>query len=92
MHKHELSAEQIIIEQIKEHFYLLRLSEAEFDKTFPQNLFKINGFSTAFRLDRNSNSLNIILFVCKNIPVKLMSSQNTPKEEFYIDINLRKQK
>ena len=61
-------------------------------ESFSQGQFKISGFSRPFRLDCNSNCGGIMLFVLEDIPAKLIFTEVSPIEGFYVKINLRKQK
>ena len=51
--------------------------------------FLINSYAPPFRLDRDNIGGGIMLFVREDIPCKLLSVENHPKEGFYIGINLR---
>ena len=68
------------------------VSETKLDESFPQGQFKISGFSKLFRHDRNSKGGGIMLFVREDIPAKLIFTEISPIEGFYVEINLRKQK
>ena len=67
------------------------VSENKLDESFPQGQFKISGFGRPFRLDRNSNGVGIMLFVREEIPAKLIFTEVSPIEGFYVETNLRKQ-
>ena len=60
--------------------------------SFPQGQFKISGFSRPFRFDRNSNEGGIMLFVRGDIPAKLIFTEVSLIEGFYVETSLRKQK
>ena len=60
--------------------------------SFPQGQFKISGFRRPFRLDRNSNEGGIMLFVRGDIPAKLIFTEVSLIEGFYVETSLRKQK
>ena len=83
---------EFLVDQIKGKVDLLMVSETKLDENFPQGQFKISGFSRPFKLDRNSNGGGIILFVREDIPAKLIFTEVSPTEGFYVEINLRKQK
>ena len=82
---------EFLVDQIKGKVDLLMVAETKLDKSFPQGQFKISGFSRPFRLDRNSNGGGIMLFVREDIPAKLIFTEVSPIEGFYVEINLRKQ-
>ena len=51
------------------------ISETKIYESFPLDQFKINGFNTPFRLNRNSNGGGIMLFVREDILAKLIASE-----------------
>ena len=70
---------------------ILLISETKVDPLFRSSLFAIEGFSSPFRLDRNSSGDGIMLFVGEEIPSKLLSEYK-PKnsvENIFIETNLR---
>ena len=73
---------------------VLLLSEAKLDETFPLEKFFISGFAKPFRLDRNSKSGGIMLFLRDNIPFRLLKPGDRPSntETLFIELNLRKKK
>ena len=84
---------EFLVDQIKGKVDLLMVSETKLDESFPQGQFKISGFSRPFRLDRNSIVIRrIMLFVREDIPAKLIFTEVSPIEGFYVEINLREQK
>ena len=68
----------------------LIVSGTKLDESFPQGQFKISGFSRPFRLDRNSNGGGVMLPVRKDISAKLIFSEISPIEGFYVEINFIK--
>ena len=83
---------EFLVDQIKGKVDLLMVSETRLDESFAQGQFKISGFSRPFRLDRNSNGGGIMLFVREDIPAKLIFTEVSPIEGFYVEIILTKQK
>ena len=71
---------------------ILMLSETKLDSSFPEDQFKIPGYSALYRIDRTCHGGSLILFVREDIPSKLLLTENAPIEGFYIEINLRKEK
>ena len=49
--------------QVKGNIDVLMVSETKIDDTFPVGKFVIDGFSTPYRLDRDSNGGGIMLYV-----------------------------
>ena len=56
---------------------ILMIFETKGDPSFPSSQFVIEGFSSLFRLDRNSLGGNIMLFITEEIPSKLLSEYKT---------------
>ena len=83
---------EFYVDQIKENVDLLMISKTKLGESFPQGQFKISGFSRPFRHDLNSKGGSIVLFVREDIPAKLIFTEISPIEGFYVEINLRKQK
>ena len=54
--------------------------------------FFTEGFSTPYRLDRDSNDGGILLYVRENIPSNLIAIENKPIESFFVELNLRNDK
>ena len=54
---------EFLTEQVKGKMDILMISETKSDENFPQRNFSINGFSSPYRLDRNSKSEGIMLCV-----------------------------
>ena len=57
---------------------VLLVSETKIDDSFPNENFLIDGFSTPYRLDRNSNGGGLILFVRKDISSNLVEAEAKP--------------
>ena len=60
----------------------------------PHAQFSIEGFTKPYRLDRDRNGVELILFIKVGFPSKLLSSKfnSANKEYFLVEINLRKRK
>ena len=71
---------------------VLLVSETKIDDSFPNENFLIDGFSTPYRLDRNSNGGGLMLFVREDISSNLVEAEAKPIEGFYIELNLRNDK
>ena len=52
----------------------------------------MDGSSTPYRLDRNSNSGGTMLFVREDIPSNLVETEAKPVKGFYIELSLRNDK
>ena len=53
------------------------ISETKLDSFFPKGQFLSSqyGFSEPYRLDRNGNGGGILVFICEDIPSKLIESK-----------------
>ena len=78
--------------QIKDNVDILMLSETKVDESFPNSQFLINGFSTPYRFDRNARGGGIFLYIREDIPSRLLSSETSPIEGFFVELNLRNKK
>ena len=81
-----------LIGQITGNTDILMVSETKLDESFPIGQFFIEGFGITYRVDRNANGGGIMLFVREDIPSKLLSVEISPREAFFVGINLRKKK
>ena len=61
-------------------------------KAFQLASFRLMGYISPFRFDRNGNGGGILLFIREDIPGKLIGSEILPFESFYVKLNLRGQK
>ena len=59
------------------------ISETKLDESFPIGQFLIKGFCTPFQLDRNYQEGDILLYIRKDIPSKIISIQGNGTEVFY---------
>ena len=57
-----------LADQIKVNVDILVISETKLDESFPVGQFKIPGFATPFRRDRNEFGGGIMVFVREDIP------------------------
>ena len=71
---------------------VLVISETKLDDSFPIGQFKIPGYSSPFRLDRNQKGGGIMVLVREDIPVKILSFENKPIEAFFFELNFHKKK
>ena len=78
----------MLSDQIKGNIDVLLVSETKIDDSFPIGNFLIDGFSTPYRLDRNSNGGGLMLFVREDIPSNLVEAEAKPIESFYTELNL----
>ena len=80
-----------LINLINNNIDILMISETKLDPSFPTGQFHIHGFSEPYRFDRNSSGGGILLYICKDIPSKLILTKMTI-ERFSVEINLRKKR
>ena len=77
----------LLADQIKGNVDVLAISETKLDDSFPTGQFKIPGYASPFRLDRNQNGGGILVFSREDIPVKFLSSEEKPMETFFFELN-----
>ena len=68
------------------------ISDSKIDDSFLIGHFVIDGDSTPYRLDRNSNGGEILLWIREDIPPYIIATEKEPVESFYVELNLRKEK
>ena len=78
----------MLSDQIKCNIDVLLVSETKIDDSFPTGNFLIDGFSTPYILDRNSNGGGLMLFVKEDIPPNIVEAEAKQIEGFYIELNL----
>ena len=82
----------LLADQIKGNIDALAISETKLGDLFPAAQFKILGYASPFRLDRNQNGGGIFVFVREDNPVKFLSSEEKPIKALYFELNLHKKK
>ena len=70
---------------------IILLSEAKLDDSFPSAQFMLKNFGVPDRLNRNSNGGGLLLYVCEDIPSKVLKvKSNCNIESICVEVNLRK--
>ena len=67
------------------------ISETKIDASFPVCRFKIDGFNTPFRVDREQKSGGMMLYFREDLPVKLLSIDKRNKSCF-VELNMKRTK
>ena len=86
---------EMLRETVQDKLDILLISETKGDPLFRSSQFAIEeGFSSPFRLDRNSSGGGIMLFVREELPSKPLSKykQNSSVENIFIEKKLRSKK
>ena len=65
------------------------ISETKIDESFPTSQFLIDGFSSPYRLDRNSNGGGILVYFKNDIITKSLKTIKLSIEVIFIEMNLR---
>ena len=69
------------------------ISETKLDDSFSSAQFKIEGFTTLYRYNRNHKESDLLLYIREDIPSRLLQCKSQSNiESFSVDINLRKRK
>ena len=71
-----------LADTIKDNIDILMISETKVDNSFPDSEFLLDDFGTPFRLDRNRNGGDIMLFIRNDVPAKVISTDDRPIEVF----------
>ena len=83
---------EFLVDQVKGNIDAIMIAETKIDDNFPVGNFVIDGYSTLYRLDRNSNDDGILLYIKEVIPSYLVATEKEPVESFYVELNLRNKK
>ena len=79
--------------QVKGNIDVLMVSETKIDYSFLVGNFVIDGFSTPYRLDCDSNGGDILLYVREDIPSNLLAmDEKNHIKSFYVELNLHNEK
>ena len=79
--------------QVKGNIDVLMVSETKIDDTFPVGNSVVDGFSTPYWLDRDSDGGGIMLYVREDIPSNLLATdEKNHIESFYAELNLSNEK
>ena len=81
-----------LVQQITMNVDILMVSETKLDNSFLVGQFLRDGYGPTIRLDRDIHGGGLMPFVWEDIPCKLLSLENKPMENFYVEINLQKTK
>ena len=63
------------------------ISETKVDDSFPNGQFFLDGFGTPFCLNLNKNGSGIMLSIRNNISAKVVSTDDSPIEMFYVALS-----
>ena len=80
----------ILTNQITGNGDVMVISETKLDDSFPENQFKIPGYSSPFRLGRDQNGGGIMVFVREDITAKFLSFEDKTIEALFIELNFPK--
>ena len=70
-----------------------KILKTKLDDSFPSTQFKIEGFTTPYRYDRNDKGGGPLLYIRQDIPSRLFQCKSQCNiESLTVDINLRKRK
>ena len=85
---------ELLSEQVRGNVDFLMVSETKIDDSFPIGNFLVHGFSSPYRLDRDSKGGygGIMLYIREDIPPNLLVTDKEPIESLYVKQNLRNEK
>ena len=79
--------------QVKGNIDVLMVSKTKIDDSFSVGNFVLDGFSTPYQLDCDSNGGGIMLYIREDIPSNLLATdEKNHTESFYVELNLRNEK
>ena len=82
----------LVAKQIKGIIDMLVLSETNLEESFPVGQFRIPGYTSTFRLDRDQHVGGIAVFIREDIPAKFSSADTKPIKVLYIELIFHKRK
>ena len=73
---------------------VLVVTKTKLDDTFLTSQFLVTGFSVPYRLDQNRNGGGIMIFICNDIPSRVLMKHVFPDDfkDLFIELNFRKTK
>ena len=83
---------QSLVSLIKDKVDIIMISETKIDSSFPLSLFKIDDYSSPFRLDRDTHGGGIMMFFPDYLSCKRIEAYNLPNdvEGVLIEMNVRR--
>jgi len=83
-----------LFDMIDQNIDIVCLAETKLDNSFPTNRFQVPGYSSPYRLDINSKSGGLLVYIKDSIPSKELKQLVIPNgiQILPIEINLRKSK
>ena len=60
--------------------------------SLPNSQFSLDGFGTTFRLGQYRNGGGIMLFIRNDIPAKVVSTDDSPIESFFVELIFERKK
>ena len=83
---------EALVNGVRGNVDILMTSKTKTDDNFPLTQFLIDRFTTPYRLDRNESGGGILVYFREDIPSKLIPTDFSNREEFFLGLNLRKKK
>ena len=80
--------------QIKGNIDILVITESTLGESFPTQQFAIDGYSLAYRFDRNINGGGVVIYIREDILCKELTTHpfSSDIEGIFLEVNLRKSK
>ena len=85
---------EAFVSMIKNRVDIIMVSETKVDESFPLSQFKIDGYSSPFRIDRNTNGGGIMIYFPEYLPCRKVESYCLPGdvEGMFIEMTVRNTK
>ena len=79
-------------EIVLKHVDIFILTETKLDDSFPTSQFMVDGFSKPYWQDRNRNGGGIMIYICDDIPSKLLTKHVFPDDikGLFVELTFRK--
>ena len=83
---------ELLVPKIASNIDVLMISEKKIDESLPTSQFLIDGFSSPYRLDKNSNGGGVLVYFKNAIIAKSLKTIKLPIEVIFMEMNLRSKK
>ena len=83
---------ELLVPQIASNIDIVIISETKIDESFPTSQLLIDGFSSPYRLDRNSSGGRILVYFKNNFVTKSLKTISLSIEAIFIEMNFRSKK
>ena len=85
---------EMLEEIIKDKISIFLIFETKLDRSFQAREYIIKIYSTTSRLDRNQSGIDLLLYLCEDMPCQILNEYTSEKpiENIFVEINLKSRK